>query len=89
MTFTDRNFLKARILLQNYFFAESLNEIEQIIKKNGRVENEIQYNPKWLESSQETVNQLAIKHWETTKQSMNQWDDLVTISKGTERQFVN
>lgn len=83
----DRSFLKARILLQNNFYTESLSEIETIIKKTIKAENENIFNPKWLETSQEASNQMIIKQWELAKQGMNQWEDLLAVSKGTEKQL--
>jgi hypothetical protein len=31
---------------------------------------------------------MAIKHWEHAKAAMNKWDDLLVISRGTEKQFA-
>lgn len=85
----DRHFLKARILLQNHFYTESLEEVENLMRKNIKPDNEGLFNPKWLDFNQDATNQMLIKQWETIKQGMNQWDDLIAVSKGTEKQFIN
>lgn len=74
------------MLHQNKYFAESLAEVEAVLRRIGRPESEYVFYPKWTDSAQEVVTQMAIRHWEQTKAAMNRWDDLATVSRGTEKQ---
>lgn len=86
MGIENKGLLKARILHQNSYFSEALSEVENVLKTTLRPEAESGGQTKWTDNHQEMMNQLALRQWEQTKASMNQWEDLLAVSRGTEKQ---